>query len=585
MTQTAILVRVSTCSSPSDHAFVMRENHDHEGGLEDCQSTGDLTNLFTRTETCESTMSSPQPTGVAPRYSYFSDFNTALANCADGQVTGFTVCVRCPIGAVFEPRSNRCVTCNGEDVVYGRGNTTGLVGSLRVAGVVGDEYVRCAGCLAPECATSPGDAERGIAPWTLTANAKFCTRCEAGSRQYQCTKDDECLLFGRDMRCAGAGWNGRRNAPSGGVCVPRCKSDSDCAGGICDLSDPRNPGTCLNAAPNPNLIVAPVETPSGARLLCRPIGCDECWNNSFCGVGAVGGCPEHHVCFENDDPDQAISSPVCVLRPVLSLEAKPLFDPDTSHPENREAHDKVRLAILERLRQFHLPRYLGTPFFLGTPDPSPMAITRLFVQIEDIHIFFTGGKLVVRLDMSTALINGAVHLKRPGPGESYIDETFFVYTRPFPIFLTYGLFVGPSGGAVPPAMNMSQAYSGLGFTLVDISIDPEFVLPVPLPTIDLSTIEGYLDSTLGSQLRDALGTKSDIIMDTLLVALGGLQGGDPKGRAMQISRCIVGRPGNEPPKRCWNGQLPPIYSALIGTGQVDAHLPSCPPQPPQPEVK
>lgn len=430
----------------------------------------------------------------------FADFS--------GPATATYSCVDCA-AAIFDPSINRCVTCPTGDFKY----ETSSPALVRVKPRIvtrnpffpefHTDRVTCAGC-----AEVPATDGADIMRWLVTPDGASCNRCSAGSQPFACNSDDDCTLFS-NSRCSTGEWSNRRNRPEGHVCVPKCASNSDCHGGACEISS----GKCITGSGGP-------EVPAGADLLCRPIGCDVCWNNDFCTPGVPGQCPANHHC----EAVPKVSTPVCPLRPIISptFETKVLptvvTDPDTL------ASIKGRIAAGRRevqsvLRTLKIPNTIATPplpFGAGLFFKGP--IRGIHFNLNDVHISFDKGRIVLRLELSQATILGAEGTSLITMGPWAIEFFYAIFTRPRP--------------TDPASVDFSNPYAGLGFTLVDVAVHGSIVVPI------------FSDmSPLGATLRERLGPFSDQILEAIVRTLGTPQR-DANGLLNDPSalRCVFASP-------------------------------------------
>lgn len=468
------------------------------------------------TETAPATTATPSVV-TTPTLTAKPDLAHALAECppgvqvfADfsGPATATYSCVDCA-AAIFDPSINRCVTCATGDFKY-ETSSPALIG-VKPRIVTRNPFfpefhtdrVTCAGC--PEVPATDGS---DIMRWLVTPNGASCNRCSAGSQPFACNSDDDCTLFS-NSRCSTGEWSNRRNRPEGHVCVPKCASNADCHGGVCEISS----GKCIAGSGGP-------EVPAGADLLCRPIGCDVCWNNDFCTPGVPGQCPANHHC----EAVPKVSTPVCPLRPIISptFETKLLptvvTDPDTL------ASIKARLAAGRRevqsvLRTLKIPNTIATPplpFGAGLFFKGP--IRGIHFNLNDVHISFDQGRIVLRLELSQATILGAEGTSLITAGPWAIEFFHAIFTRPRP--------------TDPASVDFSNPYAGLGFSLVDVAVHGSIVVPI------------FSDmSPLGATLRERLGPFSDQILEAIVRTLGTPQR-DANGLLNEPSalRCVFASP-------------------------------------------
>ena len=430
-------------------------------------------------------------------------------------------CVECLRGSWFDPTSSRCKVCsNGAGLNDFRYNND-AVGQFRFElernGTNGTDQLSCLACPA----TSPSDVAKGVMPWLATPNGS-CTRCTEGSVLRTCETDEDCLVF-PNARCSHSGWNGRAHQPNTGVCTTQCSSDADCLDGL-----PAGSATCVpHTEVDPNTQVSTVthtceradhgEQITGRNLLCRPIGCDTCWNNDYCTSDA--DCPANHHCYNGDF---GVLSPACIARPILSktferdiLDAASGIDPAGVAKAKAELQVQ-RQNLLDTLDAVKIPNYVQS---------GPFRVVEFDTRVHDISLQSGNG-------IAGPIGTVVMHLE--------FEEASFQIDQPLTAFgstnggwsmdFVFAPYVALAG------QNESDAYSNLGFTLVDVRVHGDIAwIPDVLFSID----------DFATAIKPRLGKLANKFMDSLIAAVGGLEA-DGTGRLDRpgIVRCIFAHPDN-----------------------------------------
>ncbi len=518
-------------------------------GVETCEQPTAPSNFA---PTCVSSKAQPdriQPALPSPTY---RDETAGRLACQDGQlmktfddIGALYTCHRCPSGLVYDPSVRQCVGCSSGSVQYMPTGTVGQAPSTNDVRII-SEYglsVRCVGCESSDCGAA--NPSRGVMDWIPTADGELCTRCAGGSQLIECISDLQCNIF-PNGRCAAAGWpsNGKR------VCVQKCTTHSDCRGGYCDAD-----GFCGD-------VNTQNEVPSGFGLLCRPIGCDECWQNSYC--ESSDDCPEAHTCSTGEP----VKSPACIARPVLSKQFEATITQTISSsgkPDDIAKAKKVgdtlqllRETVLRALRKVRLPWRF---------EYSGVSLTRLYpVGIQDVYLSITNGVLVLTIQTSKIEVDGDFE------GAGFSAST----PGPVKFGFAFALSTGISGTSSPPAENDSMSFSGLKLSTLSVGAEGlELDLPGPFNP-DLSSL-------LLDDVGKYLGPVLDGYVSRAFRVIGGLREGTTGlNDQPDFLRCMFARedPANSPfthraPTQCRDGAVPPIYNAALTTQGFELHYPRC----------
>jgi hypothetical protein len=490
-----------------------------------------------------STTSTVAPAGSGSR-TVFATIAEAVLNCpGDAQIVtetdGSYLCVTCPGGSFFEPAADQCVSCADAQFQYA-GRPVAERPRFLTRGMGASRCLRC-----------PSDDEdlvaRGRMPWVVSSGGGLCTRCQDGSRQLECLADADCAVLGNDedFRCAStAAWGNRLNAPSGRVCAPRCKSDAGCSTGVCDLGD----GDGDNV-PDGICRVDGAEVVSAVALACRPIGCDECWNNDYCDDDA--DCPLNHFCQESLG-----LAPLCLARPLLSPTVEEVLVtliPADKQDAVRKSLENARSRLLSTLRTVRVPDTiaLGDVPILADVATSFDAKIR-GVKLEIVRSERTQqGQIVVRIELT--------------------DASAVVSGSPFDIgdFTMRFFYEAHVNQRSDEQSRKGPAYAGVGFTLVGLEVDGSIDIPIlPIGSIDLGRAEGTL---MGS-----LGPFANRLLADILSIVGALNEDDA---SPGISRCLFVPESSSGtlhiPRRCPDGLLEEPHLVEVENGELVVTLRRC----------
>ena len=244
--------------------------------------------------------------------------------------------------------------------------------------------------------------------------------------------------------------------------------------------------------------------PSGDDLICRPIGCDQCFENDYCSVATNGDqipgqCPANHHCLV--DAGDVIATPLCILRPLTSptfedFVTRLLGTDDPRLPALKKTLADVRGDFTEIFRTVKIPNTIEVEDIPVIDGP----LTEFSTSITDANIFFEAGRLVLRLDMSEAHIGFADGINTTTDGAWSIDFIYGIYTGPRP--------------TDADDRDFSNPYAGLNFTLVDVRANGAISVPI------------WFDQSLEpltAELTEKLGPFADQTINAILRVVGGVQ--------------------------------------------------------------
>jgi hypothetical protein len=426
------------------------------------------------------------------------DGSFACATCAEP-----TFCLdpddpACPEGAFWDTERDQCSVCLFSQAHYAS-STPGVIPDQ----VTSNEDVACVVCASSLCSVDP---TRGQTDCIASSDGRTCSRCPDGSQLLPCGSDVECTVLGSldQVRCVDAGaWRGRLGAPTdnrGRVCVKLCESDADCPFGRC-VDNGDDEGTCVDGER---------EVPAGTDLACRPIGCDSCWDNSYCETAA--DCPLNHEC-SNDltgfDPI-ATPTPICIGRPLISRQSgEHLLESAGSAPgvpEAVAALATLRSEIVRAMTHFRIPTRTGA----NRPFQLDAALSDIAVRLEPSADPARQGRVIVRIELFN--VAAGVFVGPPvnsfvsfSPGNVEIEGVYEPHARPRPAGST-GIDLADVSG------RPGDGFVGVGFTLVDanLSADIDVVPGVGIP------IGGLFEDTLTRRA----GRFSGRFLETIVRILG-----------------------------------------------------------------
>jgi len=302
--------------------------------------------------------------------------------------------------------------------------------------------------------------------------------------------------------------------------------------------------------------------PAGLELNCRPIGCEQCWQNDFCEVDS--DCPANHSCHPRFDGNGNEVNPFPILTPVCALRqlASPSFveylvDEGFVSPEAaaelEETIAKVRTKVQDIFSSIRLPDTFSSEGSAASIVDFAAKLSDIYVSMEEPAGPAHQGVIVLHMEFidssAQAMVSGI--------------PIFVSFSDPWTVDINFVPAVIDRSTSEPDEVHEGPAYRGITFSLHSVELGG---------SISVLGWDVSLDSLLHASIKNQLADFGDKSVSGLLDIFGTYVGDDPA-----LQRCIFvdHTRFDKLPQKCGDGEFEAPYMVRVQDDLLDITSERC----------